>query len=64
MGLDIPADLQGRVIEEMYTPEHLLSNQRSLGDQTEASEPVPVPPGVPDEDAEIIEKMKALGYLE
>ncbi|HEY7388834.1 MAG TPA: alkaline phosphatase family protein [Bryobacteraceae bacterium] len=64
MGLDIPADLQGRVLEEIYTPEHLFAHRSTVGEQTEAAEPVPVPVGVPDEDVEIIEKMKALGYLE
>jgi hypothetical protein len=64
MGLEIPADLQGRVIEELYTPEHLATHDRTLGGTTEAGEAVPVPAGVPDEDTEIIEKMKALGYLE
>jgi predicted AlkP superfamily phosphohydrolase/phosphomutase len=64
MGLEIPADLQGRVIEELYTPEHLATHDRTLGGTTEAGEAVPVPAGVPDEDTEIIEKMKARGYLE
>jgi predicted AlkP superfamily phosphohydrolase/phosphomutase len=64
MGLDVPADLQGRVLEEIYTQEHLFAHRHTLGEETEAAEPVPVPAGVPDEDAEIIEKMKALGYLE
>jgi predicted AlkP superfamily phosphohydrolase/phosphomutase len=64
MGLRIPADLQGRVVEELYTPEHLARHSRTLGGATEAAEAIPVLAGVPDEDAEIIEKMKALGYLE
>jgi predicted AlkP superfamily phosphohydrolase/phosphomutase len=64
MGLDIPADLQGRVIEELYSSEHLSKHARTLGGTTEIGEAIPVPAGVPDEDTEIIEKMKALGYLE
>jgi predicted AlkP superfamily phosphohydrolase/phosphomutase len=64
MNLEIPADLQGRVIDEMFTREHLESHRQSVGGATEAAEAVPVPAGVPEEDEEIIEKMKALGYLE
>ncbi|MBV9504525.1 MAG: phosphodiesterase, partial [Acidobacteriia bacterium] len=64
MGLEIPADLQGRVIEEIYDPAYLQAYRKTLGGVTETATAVPVPAGVPDEDAEIIEKMKALGYLE
>jgi predicted AlkP superfamily phosphohydrolase/phosphomutase len=64
MGLEIPADVQGRVIEELYSPEYFEEHGCTLGGVTEAAVAVGVAAGAEDEDTEIIEKMKALGYLE
>jgi predicted AlkP superfamily phosphohydrolase/phosphomutase len=63
MGLEIPEDLQGEVVESLYDPAYLEAHSRRRGgatgpvQKTEKAE-------VPDEDAEILAKMQALGYLE
>jgi predicted AlkP superfamily phosphohydrolase/phosphomutase len=64
MDLPIPADLQGRVVEEFYTPEFLAGHPVAWGAKTTLGDAVVLPPDVPAEDLEVIEKMKALGYLE
>jgi len=63
MGLEIPEDLEGRVLEELYTPEYVAARGPKLGAATAEAEAVVVT-GAQDEDAQILEKMKALGYLE
>ncbi|MDX2181997.1 MAG: alkaline phosphatase family protein [Bryobacteraceae bacterium] len=63
MGLDIPADLEGRVIEELYEPAYLSEHAAKRGATTAAVQ-ADTTAEVPDEDADILAKMQALGYLE
>jgi predicted AlkP superfamily phosphohydrolase/phosphomutase len=64
MGIPIPQDFQGRVVKELYTPEHIAMSPVSWGSRTVAAESVARPLDVPEEDLDVLEKMKALGYLE
>jgi len=79
MDLPIPTDLEGRVIEDLFTPEFLASrkpkrsvpvNQALDGASGEhanngsSSRSIDGPEGASEEDRDILEKMKALGYLE
>jgi predicted AlkP superfamily phosphohydrolase/phosphomutase len=63
LGLQIPSDLEGRTAMETFTPDYLAANPARAGG---TSEPALVAAGAAsaDQDAEIIERMKALGYLE
>lgn len=66
MGLTIPAALQGRVIEEAFQPEFLAAHPArwaELAPAAPAAEPA-AEEQPESEDADILEKMKALGYLE
>jgi len=63
MGLPVPGDLQGRVLKEMYTPEHTASHPVEWGEKTMLGQ-APTSSTAPEEDVEVLEKMKALGYLE
>jgi len=63
MGLDVPEDLEGRVLEELYLPEYIAARGPKRGTATAEAVAV-MAAGAQDEDAQIIEKMKALGYLE
>jgi predicted AlkP superfamily phosphohydrolase/phosphomutase len=67
MGLDIPAALEGRVIEEMFTQDfkshNLISKVDKVASTAEGDSAV-IDVAPLDEDAEILEKMKAMGYIE
>jgi predicted AlkP superfamily phosphohydrolase/phosphomutase len=63
---EIPAELEGEVVEDVFTPEFRRSHQvlrRSAGELI-----APVMPrdgrGLLDQDEQIFERMKALGYIE
>ncbi len=64
MDIPIPADLQGRVLQELFTPEYRAAHKVEWGTKSMTGEASAVPVGVPDDDMEVLEKMKALGYLE
>jgi predicted AlkP superfamily phosphohydrolase/phosphomutase len=64
MDLPIPQDLQGRVAKELYTPEYLAKHPVTWGDRTVTGEASVLPSDVPEEDVDVLEKMKALGYIE
>ena len=64
MGLSIPADLQGRVLNEIYTPEFLEAHKLRRGEETKAVAAAAGADAPGDEEAEILEKLKALGYIE
>lgn len=66
MDLEIPREVQGRVIQEMYTPEFTLARKPRLGGTPKqpANAGILVPAEAIDSDLEILEKMRALGYLE
>ncbi|MFN0101057.1 MAG: alkaline phosphatase family protein [Bryobacteraceae bacterium] len=63
MGLDIPADLQGRVLEEAFTSDFLADRELRRGASTKAVEKSDSE-ALEADDEDILEKMKALGYLE
>jgi arylsulfatase A-like enzyme len=68
MDLQIPADLPGRPLTEMYRESHLAARpmRRSLDDEAPPSvTPVAAPPPEAARDeSEILEKLKILGYIE
>jgi predicted AlkP superfamily phosphohydrolase/phosphomutase len=80
MDLEIPAGLEGRVIEDLFTPEFLAARKPKHAGAA-ATEPIKLVPsehgvngtaersingaeGASEEDQDILDKMKALGYLE
>jgi hypothetical protein len=68
MDLQIPADLPGRPLTEIYRDSHLAAQpvRRSLGNEGPPSV-TPVgsrPPDAVPDDREILEKLKILGYIE
>jgi predicted AlkP superfamily phosphohydrolase/phosphomutase len=77
MDLEIPSDLEGTVMRELFTPEFLASRSRKETGaaavngtaahnlQNEPADDRAIDgPNASEEDLEILEKMKALGYLE
>jgi predicted AlkP superfamily phosphohydrolase/phosphomutase len=65
MGLPVPTDLQGSVIEAMFTADYLRDNQagRSGTTRTMAAAVGAAEPAGEDDD-DILNKMRALGYIE
>ena len=63
LGLPVPEDMDGRVLTETFTPEHLSANPVRQGPPSMAPPPVG---GRTDQqtDAIITERLRALGYLE
>jgi hypothetical protein len=63
LDLAIPSDLEGRIATEIFVPEHLSLHAAKSGQPTEhaVASDVAAPRR---QEAEIIERMKALGYLE
>ncbi|MBV8847161.1 MAG: alkaline phosphatase family protein [Bryobacterales bacterium] len=64
MHLPVPADLQGRVVKELYTPQYMAEHPIVWGSKAMLGPAPTLPPDAPEEDVEVLEKMKALGYLE
>jgi len=73
LDLPIPEDLEGRVIQEIFTPAHLAATALKAGPRTAAmnnsngSRPDRSPSGEAEpeeEDAQILSRLKALGYIE
>ena len=65
LGLPIPEDLEGRVPTELYEPSHIASRPFVTAESTRAPEPVRNPePETEDGEEEIVQRLKALGYLE
>jgi predicted AlkP superfamily phosphohydrolase/phosphomutase len=68
MDLDVPADLPGRPLTEMYRDSHVAARpvRRSLGAEAPPSiTPVAArPPEAAPDESEILEKLKMLGYIE
>jgi arylsulfatase A-like enzyme len=64
-GLAIPSDVDGRIVTEMFDPEYMHVNSPKVGG---ATGPAPVAVAVAaapaPQDADILARMKALGYLE
>lgn len=68
MGLPIPDDLEGQVVTDAFEPDYLKSYPIHIGDPTlppdEASVSVRGERLEESEEAQILERLKALGYLE
>jgi hypothetical protein len=77
MDLEIPADLEGRVIEDLFTPEFLAARKPKYASASSQAKPVALhadeettgrsingAEGPVEEDLDIMERMKVLGYLE
>jgi hypothetical protein len=77
MDLEIPADLEGRVIEDLFTPEFLAARKPKYASASSLAKPVVLhadeettgrsingADGPVEEDLDIMERMKVLGYLE
>jgi predicted AlkP superfamily phosphohydrolase/phosphomutase len=67
LGLPIPDELEGRVPTELYETSRIANRPVMTGGSTRSSEPVPktVPVDVDvDGEKEILQRLKALGYLE
>ena len=66
LGLPIPADLEGRVVKELFKPSLLQARPVSIGEYTQKPDPFPRRPT--EEDVQDREKtlamLKALGYME
>lgn len=69
LGLPIPSDFEGRVPVEIFTEDFLRRQPVSIGEPTKAvsaysSTPQAAPPPAEDEEAAILSRLKALGYVE
>jgi len=69
LGLPVPADLEGRVVDSCYTAEFLASTPVVTGDATQAVAAAAAADEDGEEkgegeDREIIDRLRALGYLE
>ncbi|MEE8278833.1 MAG: phosphodiesterase, partial [Thermoanaerobaculia bacterium] len=65
LGLPIPEDLPGRVLEELLEPEFLARYPIRRIASYEDLIPLPArAPGVEGEDEEALEMLRALGYIE
>lgn len=70
LGIPVPSNFEGRVPQDLFTPEHQSNNPVRMGEPTRplaADEPPPArsPEGPSDaEKKEIFEQLRALGYLE
>jgi predicted AlkP superfamily phosphohydrolase/phosphomutase len=68
LGLRIPSDLEGRVAQEIFTPLHRATHPVRTGDETEEVPAMPM--GEPTlagsgaQAADILDRMRALGYIE
>ena len=62
MGRPLPDDLDGRVLTEMISSEYLNANPVRLTSQTSADQTSAVQ-FLPEENEEIIERLKSLGYM-
>jgi predicted AlkP superfamily phosphohydrolase/phosphomutase len=62
-GLAIPSDVDGRIVTEMFDPEYMHVNSPKVGGATGPA-PVAVAAAPAPQDADILARMKALGYLE
>ncbi len=63
LGLTIPQDLEGRAIEEIFHPEYVGANRPRKAGRTKAAAAASAP-RESFEDGEILERLKALGYIE
>lgn len=67
LGLPVPEDFESRVIEETFSPEWLREHPVEVGPPTrspDAVAPAPEESRDAEEDARIIDRLRALGYVE
>lgn len=66
LSLPIPEDLEGRVPTEIFEPSLLRARPVRIGEPTQPPEPFPQRPAKEEakEQAEVLARLKALGYLE
>jgi predicted AlkP superfamily phosphohydrolase/phosphomutase len=66
LGLPIPEDLEGRVPKELYEPSRMAARPSSMGERTRRPlEAIQEPePREEEGQEEIVQRLKALGYLE
>jgi predicted AlkP superfamily phosphohydrolase/phosphomutase len=67
LGLPIPMDLEGRVAEQIFAPDALLRHPIVVGEPTQIPEAYPQWPGHKEEkegEAQVLERLKNLGYVE
>jgi hypothetical protein len=61
LGVPVPPDMDGRVLEEFFTPEFLSAHPVQLG---ETAQSVPQGRGYsPQEEEELAQRLKGLGYV-
>jgi hypothetical protein len=67
LGLAVPRDLEGRVVEQLFRPALLRERPIHVGDATHAPVAFPEGPDPQEEDdgeAQVLERLKNLGYVE
>jgi hypothetical protein len=64
MDLPVPCDLQGRVLEELFTRERVDRNTLQVGEPTAWRRPDGDQEPLSEDDSRILDKLKALGYIE
>jgi predicted AlkP superfamily phosphohydrolase/phosphomutase len=63
LGVEIPSDMDGRVLEEIFTEEYMLQNPARSYDASGAVEPEKEITLTEEESDEIRERLRSLGYL-
>jgi predicted AlkP superfamily phosphohydrolase/phosphomutase len=64
LGLPVPEDLEGRVPRELFRSSFVQRHPIAIGERTESPQAFPSPVAERDEEAAVIARLKALGYLE
>jgi hypothetical protein len=67
LGLAVPRDLEGRVVEQLFLPASLRERPIHVGDPTHAPVAFPEGPDPQEKDdgeAQVLERLKNLGYVE
>ena len=67
MGLPVPADLEGRVAEQIFEPATLQERPTRVGEPTQVPEAFPQWPDAKEDkegEAQVLERLKNLGYVE
>lgn len=63
LGRQLPGDLDGRVLESLFTPDWLAANPPNLGGGSSAQSPDGAKPFNEDEEEEIMDRLRDLGYM-
>jgi arylsulfatase A-like enzyme len=62
-GVEIPSDMDGRVLEPIFTEEYLSRNPVRISDASEYAEPEKIGAMTDEESDEIRERLRGWGYL-